>query len=390
MWLALLFCIVCSQLRDEDPIKSNSLTILGDAGFTKEDFDHLTQIYDNPDMQEQMAATKEKRDKELVKLYVEVKPLTKDTTISSDERINDELGKVEDFLDKISRANGNTLDFGSVRESEKEKIFTAIRKLYPRGAKSADDFKVFFNVMRAYVSVRGADHLEEDQKEAEPAPSPPVPEPKAEQHPVDMRDSVKGPTEMMRDHGHPESDGKPTQMEEDKGKTPANEKGDTEKKAETPTNPDAGGDAEKKADPKPAEDPKATPADPAANAEAPKANAPPAPAAKADAPPAPAPKADAPAANADAPPAPAAKADAPPAAKADAPPAPAPKTDAKPADAPKGRAANSMVDALDLEDKRVKWALCSILGTTLLIGSVCFVRNLKTPEPTYTLIEDEI
>merc|ERR1719204_3085097 len=321
-------------------------------------------------MQEQMAATKEKRDKELVKLYVEVKPLTKDTTISSDERINDELGKVEDFLDKISRANGNTLDFGSVRESEKEKIFTAIRKLYPRGAKSADDFKVFFNVMRAYVSVRGADHLEEDQKEAEPAPSPPAPEPKAEQHPVDMRDSVKGPTEMMKDHGHPESDGKPTQMEEDKGKTPANEKGDTEKKAETPVNPDAGGDAEKKADAKPAGDPKAAPADPAANAEAPKANAPPAPAPKAHAP--------------------AAKADAPPAAKADAPPAPAPKTDTKPADAPKGRAANSMVDALDLEDKRVKWALCSILGTTLLIGSVCFVRNLKTPEPTYTLIEDEI
>jgi len=176
MWLFAIFFIAIAQYNDKDDVKQPTLDILKNCGFTNEEFERLKSIFttDVPELRKKMDATREARNKRMDQLWANAKERAKKFEGNAEDILNDELTQIKEFLNEISKADGNPIkgagkpmEFSLIGEDERERILEAISNRYKEGATSSKDFKVMFNVMRAYLVIRGSEHIDEAKKEVQ-------------------------------------------------------------------------------------------------------------------------------------------------------------------------------------------------------------------------------
>jgi len=179
MWrFAIFFVALLAQYNDKDDVKTPTLDILKSCGFTNEEFEHLKSIFttDVPELRKKIDATREARNKRMDQLWASAKERAKklNGNAESDDILDDELRQIKEFLNEVSNSDGSAIlgagkpmTFSLIQEDEREKIFAAIRGRYKEGATSSKDFKVMFNVMRAFLVIRGSEHIDEAKKESQ-------------------------------------------------------------------------------------------------------------------------------------------------------------------------------------------------------------------------------
>jgi len=238
MWLLLIVSFAFAQWNDAASIRDQTIDILKGCGFTKSEFDHLKSIYeaDIPELNQRISRTKALRDEKMEELWQGTKERVKDMEGASiNEILDKELAKIKEFLNHVSaddglpvKGVGKTLQYDLIGQDERRNILVNIRKAYPEGAKSAKDFKIMFNVMRAFLVIKGTEHIDEhidatsrgapsplkdgEKQEQQPPDTEPLIEDKKKekkkkpQHTIGKKSEKPGETtKMMEDHGmeHP-------------------------------------------------------------------------------------------------------------------------------------------------------------------------------------------
>jgi len=119
---------------------------------------NLHRLYE--DHEREMEKTRPERDTELGSLWHRVENYEdKHKNHHGGEKVEEQLSAIKNYLNQAAETKGSPIRFNSVDDKDREKIFNALRHDYKDGANKAEDFKVMYNVMRAFLVIKGANEV---------------------------------------------------------------------------------------------------------------------------------------------------------------------------------------------------------------------------------------